>query len=279
MERLEAAMAKARAERSAVAVASRAQKTTPNATPGSAAQMQPGLGDWSSLPSVDILPRQARRKRIGALLGPEFSTHYDILRSRVLRQMKEANWTRLAVTSPSTQCGKSTVILNLALSLARHGDLKIILMDFDLRHPSLASLLELKTCPDIVGLLRPGARFADYAVRFGRNLAICPNHTKVRNSAELLQGRSTEEALDRIEAEWTPDLILFDTPPMQGNDDNLGFFARVDCALIIAAAGASTLAQIDRCEQEVGNLTNILGTVLNKCRYSDNNTGFDETYY
>ena len=94
-----------------------------------------------------------------------------------------------------------------------------------------------------------------------------------------MQGHGVKDALDRIEAEWQPDIMLFDTPPMQGNDDNMGFFANVDCALIVAAAGSDTLAQIDRCEQEVGNLTNVLGTVLNKCRYADASTGFDTAYY
>jgi Mrp family chromosome partitioning ATPase len=279
MERLEAAMAKARAARGTAPAERGPAPGGLMPRPAPAAPAAPAGGDWAALPAVEITPRLARRKRLNALLGPELATHYDILRSRVLRQMREAGWTRLAVTSPTTKCGKSTISLNLALSLARHSDLKIVLMDFDLRHPSQAGLLGLKTCPDIAGLLRPGARFADYALRYGGNLAICANRAKVRNSAELLQSRDTEAALDRIEAEWRPDLMIFDTPPMQGNDDNLGFFARTDCALIIAAAGSSTLAQIDRCEQEVGHLTNILGTVLNKCRYADNNTGYDQSYY
>jgi protein-tyrosine kinase len=285
MERLEAAMAKARAARGEILLGEEAAGTRVAAkagarpTPDSSPQTSPALADWSVLPAIDISPRQARAKRINAVMGPEFAGPYDILRSRVLRQMKDNNWTRLAVTSPRTKSGKSTTSLNLALSLARNGDQKIILMDFDLRRPSLAQLLNIKTAPDIAGLLGTGARFVDYAVRFGSNLAICTNRMAVRNSAELLQGRGTKEALDRIEAEWQPDIMIFDTPPMQGNDDNMGFFAHIDCALIIAGAGSDTLAQIDRCEQEVSNLTNVLGTVLNKCKHFDNNAGYDNSYY
>lgn len=271
MERLEAAMVKARAARGQARAALEAADV--------AAGTPQGSGDWALLPTIEIPPRQARRKRLHALLGQQFATPYDILRSRVVRQMKEAGWTRLAVTSPTTKCGKSTISLNLALSLARYGQFRVILMDFDLRRPALAGLLNVKNGPDISGLLRPGARLTDYAVRFGPNLALCSNRSQVRHSAELLQSAATADALDRIEAEWKPDMILFDTPPMQGNDDNLGFFSKIDCALIVAAAGSSTVAQIDRCEQEVGHLTNILGTVLNKCRYSDDSAGFDQSYY
>lgn len=270
MERLEAAMAKARAARTRVEAQRGQHAPQPLAT----------ASDWSALPVIDIPTRLARRKRLNAVLGAEFSTPFDVLRSRVVRQMKEAGWSRLAVTSPTTQCGKTTISLNLALSLARYGQFRILLMDFDLRRPSLAALLDRsRDVPDITGLFQPGARFADYALRYGENLAICLNRAPVRQSAELVQGTETAAALDRIEAEWAPDITIFDTPPMRGADDNLGFFSRVDCALIVAAAGSSTLAQIDRCEREVGNLTNVLGTVLNKCRYPDPQGGFDQSYY
>ena len=243
-----------------------------SAVPGTAA-------DWSTLNTIEISPKLAKSKRINAAATTEFASYYGILRARVLRQMKENGWTRLAITSPREKSGKSTISLNLALSLARSDDQKIILMDFDLRRPSLGALLNLKSLPDLTGLLRPGAFFKDHAVRYGSNLAICTNRMRVQNSAELLQGHSVKDALDRIEADWQPDIMVFDTPPMLGNDDNMGFFANVDCALIVAAAGSDTLAQIDRCETEVAGLTNVLGTVLNKCRYADNSGGLDTDYY
>ena len=274
MERLEAAMAKARAARGSATL-------TPSVRGAKSSQASsPQTGDWLSLPEIEISAQLARRKRLTALLGAEFSAPFDILRSRVVRQMQAKGWTRLAVTSPTTQCGKSTVSLNLALSLARYGQLRVLLMDFDLRHPSIGSMLERqRTAPILSDLLRDAGKFGEQAVRVGANLAICANRTAVERPAERLQSEETATALDRIEAEWQPDILLFDTPPMRGNDDNLGFLAQVDCALIVAAAESSTLPQIDRCEQEVGQLTNVLGTVLNKCRYPDRTSGFNDSYY
>lgn len=291
MEGLEAAMAKARAARQGLRAGTPAVAGPVAAGPVAApvkveasVQAKPAggpLGDWSSLHTLEIPEKMARAKRLTAAVGPEFASYYGILRARVLRQMKENGWTRLAVTSPREKSGKSTISLNLALSLARNDDQKVILMDFDLRRPSLASILDLRNAPNITGLLRQGAFFKDHAVRHGSNLAICTNRSKVQGSAELLQGPAIKDMLDRIQAEWQPDIMIFDTPPMQGNDDNMGFFANVDCALIVAAAGHDTLAQIDRCEQEVAGLTNVLGTVLNKCRYADkgNGAGYDSSYY
>ena len=284
MEGLEAAMAKARAARQDLRAGGTpvvARAATPAPKPADRPTATGPMGDWSSLPTIDIPEKLARAKRLTAAVGPEFASYYGILRARVLRQMKDGGWTRLALTSPREKSGKSTISINLALSLARNDDQRVILMDFDLRRPSLADLLAQRNAPNITGLLRPTAFFKDHAVRYGSNLAICTNRSKVAQSAELLQGTSIKEALDRIQAEWQPDIMIFDTPPMQGNDDNMGFFANVDCALIVAAAGHDTLAQIDRCEQEVAGLTNVLGTVLNKCRYTeaDRGAGYDGSYY
>lgn len=308
MERLEAAMAKARAARRQTSGATspeevpqgdirgdirghiqgdirddpraEASRRPAQATGNAPGLTAPGSGDWLALREIDIPAKLAQRSRLNAILGTEFSSPFDILRSRVVRQMQEAGWTRMAVTSPTTQCGKSTISLNLALSLARYGQLRIVLMDFDLRRPSIATMLgRQRLAPNITDLLRGGADFGSLAVRYGTNLAICANRTPVTQSAELLHSAATAAVLDRIEAEWQPDIMIFDTPPMRGNDDNQSLLPRVDCALIVAAAGSSTLPQIDRCEQEVGHLTNVLGTVLNKCRYPDNTTGFDNSYY
>ncbi len=45
---------------------------------------------------------------------------------------------------------------------------------------------------------------------------------------------------------------------------------RMDCVLIIAAAEATSIKDIDRCERELAGQTNVLGVVLNKCRYMEN---------
>jgi Mrp family chromosome partitioning ATPase len=270
MERLEAAMKKARAAR-AEALSRQGASAGPEGMEG---PELPG----PALPPLELSPALAKRQRLGALLGQGPATPHDILRSRVVRLMSEKGWRRMGVTSPTTQCGKSTVSLNLALSLARYGQFRILMLDFDLRHPSMANLLELRHPPEIAGLLR-GGKLVDHGFSFGTNLALVPNGIAMLRSAEILQEAATHERLAQIEAEWKPDIVIFDLPPLQGNDDTLGFLPHVDCALIVAAAEQSTLPQIDRCEAEVSQLTNVLGLVLNKCRYTDRITGFEQTYY
>ncbi|WP_127903615.1 tyrosine-protein kinase family protein [Solirhodobacter olei] len=268
MERLESALAKARKQR---------QKA--HREPEVSAEEIHLEHDWTALPSIVIKPRIADRRRLGALLGGADAAPYDILRARLLRRIQQGEWRRLVVTSPNKGCGKSTVSANLALSLTRLPDFKVILMDFDLRRPSLSTLFGNRSPYSIDELLLGRVEFQDYAVRLGENLALCTSHAPVPASAELIRSRATGDLISRLESEWKPNLIIFDTPPMLGNDDTLGFLPLADSALLIAAAGTTTLNQIDVCERELSEVTNVAGTVLNKCRYLGADDKYDSSYY
>ena len=106
-------------------------------------------------------------------------------------------------------------------------------------------------------------------MRIGANFAFAVNRTPTANPAELLQGVHGAEVLDRIEAQYAPDIMIFDMAPMLVADDTIGFLDQVDCALLVAAAERSTLEEVGKCEADLAARTNSLGVVLNKCRYRD----------
>lgn len=268
MERLEAALAKAREMRRTVASESGYPKAA-------ATDAQPEIDAlWLSPPEITISPEKARTSRVTALTGGIDAAPYDLLRSRTIRQMKEKNWTRLAITSPDPACGKTTVSINLALSLARQKDLRVMLIDLDLRRPSLDHVLGLTGKHSFWECLEGKANFSDLAVRMSDNLTIAVNHSACKHPAELLQSQLARDTLDRIEDQWKPDVIIFDMSPMLSSDDNVGFLHNADCALLVAAAERTRMSNIDLCEKELAQLTNVLGVVLNKCRYMDDTQGY-----
>jgi Mrp family chromosome partitioning ATPase len=74
--------------------------------------------------------------------------------------------------------------------------------------------------------------------------------------------------------------MIFDLPPVLVSDDTRAFLKDVDCALIVARAGATSAAQIDTCEREVAEQTNVLGVVLNQCRHiEDTDYGYEKYGY
>ncbi|WP_308918159.1 CpsD/CapB family tyrosine-protein kinase [Jannaschia sp. LMIT008] len=287
MERLQVAIAKARAARDGAAadpdaVAAEAPRTRPprRAPDVAAPPAAEGAGAeaWDAIPRFTPDAKLLERGRIVTATGGRQSTEFDKLRTRIAQQMQANGWTRMAITSPGPGCGKSTIALNLSYSLTRQDAARIVLCEMDLRRPSLGRLTGAPTDRDFTEVLRGRASFASQSVRLGDNFAAGFVRGAKGGTAELLQARSTAEALDRLQAEYQPTTMVFDTPPLLVSDDTIGLVAHVDCAMIVAGAGTTTIAEIDTCERELAAQVPVLGVVLNKCKHTGPQTS-DYYYY
>lgn len=234
---------------------------------------------WSALPELQIAPRRLRRNRILTGQGGKDSADFDMIRTRILQAQRANGWKRIAITSPGPSSGKSTLALNLAFSFARQPEQFTLLAEVDLRRPSIAKTLGIKRGYNFAAVLGGAEAFEDNCFRCGPNLVIAPNDSPARNPAELLQSDRSTRALDDIEARFQPTVTLFDMPPLLAGDDAMGFLPKVDAAILVAAAEQTTLKQIDICERDIASQTNVLGIVLNKCRYMDRDRSYGYDYY
>lgn len=256
MEKLRNALADARQRRS----------DTPRPPPGAAFPEEVET-QWRRLKSVTPDPAWLSDHRIVTAEASDRSEPFDLMRTKVLLQMRKHGWRRLAITSPGPRCGKSVVAANLALGLGRQPGRRTILIEADLRRPSLAGLIGHWPDDGAEALLSGRVGFADQALRLGTGLAVSLGLAPVADPSALLLSDATGPLLDRIEARYRPDLMIFDLPPLLTGDGAAGFLKTVDCALLIAAAETTTVSQIDACESEIAEQTNVLGVVLNKCRH------------
>lgn len=273
MERLQVAIEKARTQRdrgeAPKAPASKPVSRTPLETEAA----------WLALPEIKLRRWQLHRKRIVALQSGPASAPYDILRTRVAQQTQANNWLRIAVVSPHSSTGKSTTTANLAFGLARQQGLHSMVLDADLRRNGLGKLLGQKGKTSMSDVLEGLVPFSDVAQRYGRNLIFGLGFGTARNPSEILQSPRANEVLKELEATYKPDIMIFDMPPLSASDDNLGFLTQVDAALIVVEAGRTSMNQINVAERQVAELTNVMGVVLNKCRYMSTAYGHEEGYY
>lgn len=277
MERLQAAIKKARAQRDGVPLPRAVTETSRRPK----AQKPDFIAEaWAALPELSIDSKQMHRKRITAFEGGVASAPYDMLRTRMLQQARHNGWSRIAVVSPHSSCGKSTTAANLAFSLSRQSELNSMVLDLDLRRSGLTKLMGQHGPFGMAEVLQGEANFADHARRYGPNVAFGFNSgTKVQTAAEILQSARTADTLSDIQQVYAPDIVLFDMPPLYASDDNFGFLQNVDAALILVAAEKTTMSQIDISERHVAELTNVMGIVLNKCRYNTGAYGHEYDYY
>jgi len=233
---------------------------------GAAIAVPPHVAVWASLEEAKLKPAHLERSRLVSFQKSDPAhVAFDVLRTRLLKVFKDNHWSRIAITSPTKGCGKTFVAANLALSMARQTDARTVLVDMDLKLPGLASVLGITTPSSIEWYLSGQTPPEAFFRRVGRNLAIGVNTERVRDSAELIQDQRTKDTLARARELLKPDVVIFDLPPMLSCDDAIAFFPQVDCVLLVAAAGQTKPAEIDQCERLLGESTNFLGVLLNKC--------------
>ncbi|MEM6374597.1 MAG: CpsD/CapB family tyrosine-protein kinase [Pseudomonadota bacterium] len=274
MERLQAAIEKAREQRATVQTPSSGLLST-NASAAVAAVEDA----WLALPEIKHRRRLLHHNRIVAYQSGQAAAPYDILRTRLIQQAQANKWRRIAIVSPRSSCGKTTTAANLAFGLGRQSGIRSIVMDFDLRRCGLGRILGQKGRAAMADVLEEQVPFEEVARRHGRNLIFGLSFGASQRASEILQSQQTRKVLKAIEASYTPNFMIFDLPPLSAGDDNFGFLSHVDAALIVAEAERTSLAQIDVAERQVAELTNVMGVVLNKCRYASNAYGHEEGYY
>lgn len=271
MERLQAAIEKARAQREARQPAQPAAGTAQG-------QNVARTGPWEDIQIPTWDRAHIVKSRIVALgSGPEANA-VDMLRTRVVQLMRQNDWKRVAVTSPDKAAGKSTTCANLLVSLSRQSDRRSILFDLDMRRPSLAEIFGQTGSEGCAAVLEGRVPFHEQAVRFSESAALSLNYQSEKNSSEILLSDRTSQVLNQIEKTYQPDLMIFDMPPMLVTDDTLAFLKNVDCCILVAGAESTTIEQIDACEKEIAGQTNVLGVVLNKCRHMESGYGYDYYY-
>lgn len=226
---------------------------------------------WNMLRSFPVDPKHLEKRRvITAARKDPAHTAFDVLRTRLLQGLRRKKWSRVAITSPSPNCGKTFTSVNLALSLARQENCRTALLDFDMRRPSLAKVLGVKDAGSLGEMLR-GEVAADEHMRclgqnnidVGRNLTIGLNDKVENYASEILQDPKTKRVLDEMQADLGLDVILFDMPPALYHDDVMAARQLFDGVLLIVGGGVTKPKEVKDVERRLGEDTPLLGTILN----------------
>lgn len=263
MEKLQAALEKARDKRENIQESSAAPQVRTRGKPTTREER------WQAIAPFQVSDQLLETHRVVTREASPSAAPFDILRTKLLIQMRQNGWRRLAITSPMPNAGKTTVACNLALGLGRQRDMHSILMDLDLRSPSVSNFFETKPPQDIGKMLTRKVPFEEQALRFGENVICSMSGTPDHDPTRLLLAEESSEVIDEIEVTYDPDLIIFDLPSVLVNDDTRAFLKNVDCALIVARTNTTRYSQLDVCEREVAEQTNVLGTVLNAYPFNE----------
>lgn len=157
------------------------------------------------------------------------------LRNSILLGKFDHDLKSLMVTSAAPGEGKSTVAVHLALAHAQQNR-KTLLIDCDLRRPSVARLLGLPREPGLAGALLSGLNWKEHLVQVENvpELDVLPTAHGPRREADLI-GRCLPQILEEAGGDY--DLIVVDAPPLLGFPEPLQMAVAVDGVVVITLAG------------------------------------------
>ena len=262
MERIKQALERARAERAGQpAPAAVDSGPAPAATETPVEQVT-----YSQTRHAEVSTPELRAKRVVTGFDPcAFTDAYKMLRTQVLQRLKENDWNVLAITSPGTGEGKTLTALNLAVSLAMEVKHTVLLVDANLRHPSLHEHLGLPGKPGLSDYLSKDTPLSELFVhpRGIDHLTVLPGGDAMLNSAEMLNSPKMSRLVDELKTRYASRIVIFDLPPVLDAADAMAFAPYVDATLLVVEEGKTRRKEIERALDLLSG-TNVLGTVLNK---------------
>ena len=117
-----------------------------NPRPRASARAMDAQGfQYTRTPVIEVPDETLQQHRIVAQDSRDANgKRFQLLRAKILQQMRRRNWTTLGITSPSAGSGKTLVAINLAISMAQEGNQSVLLVDLDLRNPGLYRYFNLQ---------------------------------------------------------------------------------------------------------------------------------------
>ena len=255
MERLELALSKARSERQ-----NRVKLDTELVLRESAAR--PLVR--SETPVVELNPKLLVKNHIIAnQVDHEVTDVFRSLRAQVLRRLGKNGVTTLAITSLGQGEGKTTLAINLAIAISMDINQTVLLVDADLRAPSIARYLGLEVRVGLADLLAGRATIPECLTNPSLpRLCILPARDSIENSAELLSSPQMLRLVQELRSRYNDRVILFDLPPLLTVADTIGFLPIVDATLLVVKDGVVQGADLKRMMALLQE-HNVIGTVLN----------------
>lgn len=203
---------------------------------------------------------------------------YKLLRTQIVQRTKGENKNLLMITGPLPGEGKTLTAINLSLSLAQEVDKTVLLVDADLRRPTIHEYLGLPPGPGLVDYLTGARTIPELLVHpepFPK-FVVLPGGRPTAEAAELISSPMMVELVEELKHFYEDRYVIFDLPPMLSFADPLAFAPLVDGIILVVEMGRTSREDVQRCLELLKDLP-ILGTVLNKVPPAE--TGYYTYYY
>lgn len=221
-------------------------------------------------PKGDARPLVVFNEARKAEMPQEF---YRTIRTNLEAANLRTPFKAIMITSPFPGEGKSTIVINLAVTLRELGR-RVVLVDADLRNPGLSKVLQANRQAGLSKILQGGQAVARPALPIdvsieamggqpGSDFLFIPSGDPPEDPAALLGSTRARELVAGLKKQW--DYLIFDSPPVLLVSDNLLFATALDGVILVAHAGQTKKRDLQRAKnllEEAG--ARVLGVILNQ---------------
>jgi len=183
----------------------------------------------------------------------------------------------IMVTSAVSSEGKSLTSLNLAITLAQEFDHTVLLIDADLRKPSLQRYLGMEPAKGLSEYLAGGVDLGEFLIKTGiGRLTLLPAGTPVRNPVEFFSSQKMKDFLKEIKNRYPDRYVIIDTPPVLPFAETRSLAAIADGVVLVIREGRATLENIAEAMKAIGS-SKFVGAVYTDATMA--NLGGSYSYY
>jgi len=217
--------------------------------------------DWAALRERRIVDWADKRPAAQA---------YRMLRTQVLQRARAHHLSTVGVISAANGEGKTLTAINLALGVAAEPNQSVLLMDLDLKRPSIARTLGLQLDQGLEAWFAGSAKLENLwcGLEGAERLFLMPTLAAVPDSSEVLARSATAKMLQDLKERDPGRLMIVDLPPVLLSDDVITLAPRLDAVVLVVTEGRTRREDVARTLELLGN-TRVIGTVLNQATESE----------
>lgn len=212
-----------------------------------------------------IIDMEKVDKHLVSITDPNSSLaeQYKKLRVSILKATEKEFLNTILITSPEIGEGKTLTAINLAVTMAKEVDYTVLLVDTDLKHPSIHKYLGIEAKYGLSDYLMSKVEIPDIMIKTGiGKLIFLPAGTETEDSSELLSSDRMKKLIYELKYRYNDRYIIFDSAPLLVTSDTISLGSLVDGILLVMQAAHTSLKTAEKAISLIKG-ANILGAVFN----------------
>lgn len=189
---------------------------------------------------------------------------YKKARTNLVYSIIKKGCKKIIVTSPFKSEGKTTTTINVAIALSQQVDTKVLVIDCDLRRPTVHSTMNLKSNKGLANFLNDECELKEIITHCeSDNLDFITFGAIPPNPSELLSSDNMSDMVRRLEMVY--DYIIFDTPPVNMVVDMIPLIGLSDGIVMVVKHNNTTYPELQRAAETIKrNNGKIVGIIVNE---------------